>query len=285
MLIRMFRTASATGHVFLVGGGRFNDKGLAYSGLIGPRTTVAVVPTTPQILNFAIEAKTKDKQDVEVSGAVTVTLNPKVAVTRLDFTVDAKRGGYVGDWSNVLNAKVTERVLRAVLAKVKEYTVAEATSAQKSVEDAVTAALGSNAFAEDGVTINSCSIPKIEPTDEDIGEAIGSKERQEMLVQSDAALHDRRLKAAANERAVKQYEVDTRLELERKTATLLEEQGKNRQKEAEIDAKATATRLEPLQALEPGMLLGAALMEGFKGGRVGSIVVGPELLGALNQKK
>lgn len=284
MLIRLFRSAGATGHVFFLKNGRIADKGLAFSGFIGPKTTVAVVPTTPQILNFAIDAQTKDKQNVVVQGSLTATLTPGVAVSKFDFTVEPKSGGYLGNWVQVLNAKVIERVVRAVLDKAKDLDVEEATRSQKLVEDAVTAALGNNTFQGDGITIDSCSIPKIEPADEEVEGAIGAEERQTMLTNADKALHDRRLKAAANERAVKEYEAGTRLELEKKQGTLLDEQAKNKEKEANADAKATEIRFAPLKDIEAGKLLGAALMDGLKNGRVGSIVVAPELLGALQQK-
>ncbi|MCA9172292.1 MAG: hypothetical protein KDB23_31720, partial [Planctomycetales bacterium] len=87
------------------------------------------------------------------------------------------------------------------------------------------------------------------------------------------------------ERKVKQYEADTELELEIKQGELLEQQAKNKEKEAQADARATEIRLAPLDSVEPGKILGAALMEGFKSGRVGSIVVAPELLAALQQKR
>ena len=227
MLISLFRSAGATGHVFFLKNGRVADKGLAYSGFIGPKTTVAVVPTTPQILNFAIDAQTKDKQSVVVQGNLTVTLVPQTAISRFDFTVDTRNGGYLGNWVQVLNAKVIERVLRAVLNKVKELDVEDATRSQKEVEDAVTEALGRDAFAQDGITVDSCSIPKIEPADEEVEEAIGAQERQTMLTEADKALHGRRMKASENERTVKQYEADTKLELEKKQGKLLDEQAKN----------------------------------------------------------
>jgi hypothetical protein len=283
-IIRLFRSAGATGHVFLVRSGRIIDKGLAHSGFIGPKTTVAVVPTTPQILNFAIDSLTKDRQNVVVQGSLTATLMPGIAISKFDFTVDSKNGGYLGNWIQVLNAKVVERVVRAVLDKVKNLDVEDAICSQKLVEDAVTAALGNNTFQGDGITIDSCSIPKIEPVDEEVEDAIGAKERQTMLTEADKALHDRRLKASQNERAVKEYEVGTRLELEKKQGALLDEQAKNKEKEASADAKATEIRFAPLKNIEAGKLLGAALMDGLKNGRVGSIVVAPELLGALQQK-
>lgn len=285
MIIRLFRSAGATGHVFFLKNGRASDRGLAYSGFIGPKTIVAVVPTTAQILNFAIEAQTKDKQAVVVRGSLTAALIPQTAVSKFDFTVESRNGGYLGNWSQVLNAKVIERVLRAVLPKVKELNVEEATRAQKDVEDAVTAALGKDAFAEDGIIVNSCSVPKIEPSDDEVENAVGAKERQTMLAEADRALHERRMKASENERTVRQYEADTKLELEKKQGQLLEEQAKNKTKEAETDAGATKIRLGPLQDVEAGKLLGAALMDGLKNGRVGSIVVAPELLAALQNNK
>lgn len=284
MFITLFRKAGATGHVFLLRDGKVFDKGLAHSGLIGPTTTVAVVPTTPQILSFAIEAKTLDKQSVEVEGDVTVTLDPGVVVSKLDFTVDAKSGGYLGTWNAILNAKVIERVTRAVLGEVKKFDVEAVTHSQKEIEDAVTAALGADVFSADGITIKSCSIPKVTPTDEDVAEAIGAQERQAMLTTADKAVHGRRLKASQNERAVKQYEAGTKLALEKEQTALLGEQAKNEQTKAETDAKAMDTRLKPLKDADAGKILGAALMEMAKGGRIGNLAIGPELLAALSNK-
>ena len=284
MFIKLFQKAGATGHVFFLKNGRSKNMGLAFSGFIGPKTTVAVVPTTPQILNFAIDAQTKDKQNVVVQGSLTATFIPQTAVSKFDFTVDPKNGGYLGNWVQVLNAKVVERVVRAVLDKVKDLDVEEATRSQKLVEDAVTAALGSNTFQDDGITIGSCSIPKIEPADEEVEGAIGANERQTMLTNADRALHDRRLKAAVNERAVKEYEAGTKLELEKKQGILLDEQAKNKEKEANADAKATEIRLAPLKDVEAGKLLGAAIMDAAKTGRLGSLAITSEFLAAVGQK-
>ncbi len=284
LLIRLFRSAGATGHVFFLKNGRTADKGLAYSGFIGPKTTVAVVPTTPQILNFAIDAQTKDKQNVVVQGSLTATFTPGIAVSKFDFTVDPASGGYLGNWTQVLNAKVVERIVRAVLNKVKDLDVETATRSQELVENAVTDALGSDAFQGDGIMVGSCSIPKIEPVDEDVENAIGAQERQTMLVEADKALHDRRLKGSQNDRAIKEYEAGTKLELEKKQGELLNEQAKNKKKEAETDAEATKIRLEPLKDVESGKLLGAALMEAAKSGRMGSVSITSEFLAAANQK-
>ncbi len=284
MFIRLFRRAGATGHVFLLKNGQRKDKGLAYSGFIGPKTTVAVVPTTPQILNFAIDAQTKDKQDVVVQGSLTATFIPGTAVSKFDFTVNTKDGSYVTQWDQLLTSQVVERVRRAVLRKIKELDVKDAIISQKDVEEAVTAALSEAGFSENGIKADSCSISQIEPNDEDVAGAIGATERQAMLTEADNALHGRRLKAAENERVVKEFEAGTKLELEKKQGVLLEEQAKNKEKEATADAAATEIRMKPLKDVEAGKLLGAAIMEAAKTGRLGSLAITSEFLAAVGQK-
>lgn len=282
-LIQLFNSAGAAGHVFLLKKGAVKDRGLAYSGFIGFDTTVAVVPTTPQILNFAIIAQTKDKQRVTVTGNITASLVPSVAVKNYDFTVDVRNGGYEGEWEKILQAQVVERAVRAVHQKVRELIVEEAARSQKEVEDAIMLELGSGVFSPNGVVIISCSIPRIDP-DNEVANAIGAQERQLLLTTADTALHDRRLKAAGNERTVREFEAATALKLEVDRAKLIEQEGTNKAAEAQSDAKATELRLAPLKDIDAGKLLGAALIEGLKEDRVGTIVFGPELLGALSQK-
>jgi len=281
MLIRLFRGAGATGHVFFLKNGRVKDKGLAYSGVIGPQTIVAVVPTTPQIVPFSIEAQTADKQGAVVRGALTVTLAPAVAVRKFDFTVDPARGGFLDNWSQALNTKVLEHVVRAVLERVKTLDVETATRSQKDVEDAVRA-IDREALRADGIELDSCSIPKIDPKDQDVANAIGAQQRQLRLTQSDRALHERRLKAAENDRSVKTYEADTRLELAKKQGELLDEETKNKEKEARGDSEATRIRLEPLKDVSPGRILSAALADAARTGNLGKVTITSDLLAAIN---
>jgi hypothetical protein len=205
-------------------------------------------------------------------------------VSKFDFTVNIKDGSYLTPWDQALNAAVVERVVRAVLAEVSGLTVEAATRSQSLIEAAVQKALAGEGLASIGVAFESCSVLTIEPLDEELAETMGAKERQAMLTESDKALHDRRMEAATNERAVKTYEAETRLELEKKQSKLLDEQAKNKEKEAAADAKATTIRLAPLKNVASGKLLGAAIMDAAKSGRLGSLAITSEFLAAVNQK-
>ncbi len=286
MLIKLFSGARATGHVFYLKNGRVSDKGLAYRGLIGPKTTVAVVPTTPQILDFSVEARTQDKQSLTVTGDLKITLSPKTAVAKFDFTVDPKQGSYLSQWEQTLRAIVIEHVLGPIHTKAKELDVETAMLAHEAFANAVQTSLNGSdkPLSEKGIVVESCSVASIEADDEEITEAIGSKERQEMLAESDKAMHARRLKASANDRAVKRYEAATVLNLETDRAKLIDEQSKNKQKEAEADAEATKTRLVPFTEADAGKVLGAALMKMAESGRIANLSIVPEMLAALGQK-
>jgi regulator of protease activity HflC (stomatin/prohibitin superfamily) len=283
---KLFRGARATGHVFFLNRGRARNKGLAFSGYVGPMTTVAVVPTTPQILDFSIPARTQDKQTIIVTGNVKVALVPATAVSKFDFTVNTKDGSYLSPWDQPLRAIVIEHVLGPVREKAKELGVEAAIQAHKDFEDLIKTRISErgNPLAGKGVNVESCSVAKVDASDKEVEQSIGAKQRQEMLAQADKALHERRLKAAENDRAVLEYEAATKLKLEQDRAKLVEEIGKNEVKTAENDARAVEIRLLAFKAADAGKVLGAALMEMAKNGRIGSLSVVPELFAALQDK-
>ena len=286
MLITHFRRAGATGHVFFLRSGKPSDKGIAYSGLVGPLTTVAVVPTTSQIIDFAVETRTKDKQPVTVTGNLKVKLAPGNAVTQFDFTVDPRTGSYLTQWETMLHEVAVARVLAPIHEKAGELNIENAIQAQKQFEDTVTSAIkdAPGELANKGILIESCSIPKIEPEDDQVASAIGASERQTMLTQADRAVHERRLNAAENERTIKTYEAATSLKLEEERAMLIGQQSKNKAQEAKADAEAATTRLAVYKDIPAGEMLGSALGELARGGRVNSLYIVPELLTALQGK-
>lgn len=281
----LFTRAGATGHVFLVNNGRRRDKGLAYSGLVGPGTTVAVVPTIQQVLAFSVDALTADRQTVNVTGSVVVTLVPPTAVATFDFTVDPQSGTYRARWEQNLHALVTERVFGPVRAKVRELALKDVVSANSVIEEAIMAKIGGDEkLSAKGIVVDSSSAPSIEPENDELTDALGAPERETMLADADAATHERQMKAVENARAVKTYESQTQLELEKERAKLVKEQNKNEMEKAKTDAKATAERLKPIKDAESGKVFAAALLEMAKSGRIGSINIAPDLLAAVNAK-
>ncbi len=283
-IIKLFNKSGSTGCVFFLKNGHITEKGLAYSGFIGPKTTVSVVPTTPQIVDFAIEANTCDKQEVIVQVNISVFFTPDEIVSKLDFTVDVQSGNYLGDWRKILKAIIIERVVRSVLAKVNQIEIANVINSQAIIEERITDDFEKEKLEASGISLATCSITKIEPRDEDVANAIGVTEKQSMLEDADSALHTRRLKAAENERALKLYEATTKLELEKMQGILLAEQAINEETKATTEANSIRIKLEPLKNLSPGELLGASIMEAARSGRLNNLAITSEFLAAIGQK-
>ncbi len=280
-----FRKASATGRVFVIKGGKTVDLGLAWSGFVSPFSTVAVVPTTPRVIPFGIDALTSDNQSITVTGDIKVTFVPDKALPKFDFTVDIGSGSYPKPWDEALSAVVNEQAIAPVLQKAGSTTVIAAVKANKDFEDAITAVMGNNeSFKGYGVDFVSVSVAKIEPNDEEIEASIGVSEREAIITDADKARHDRQMAAAVNARAVKKYEAQTLQKMEEERKALLVLQDENKKAEAATDAAATTLRLAPLEKVDPGKLLGAAIMEAAKTGRLGSLAITSEFLTAVGQK-
>jgi hypothetical protein len=286
MVPTLFRGAGAAGHVFFFKKGSVRNKGLAWSGLLGPKVVVAVVPTTTQILDFAVSARTHDQQIITICGNVKVAFVPDVAVRKFDFTVDRESGSYLAQWQQMLRSMVVEQVLEPVRKEAHMRDVVAATTAYEEIRAAVEAAIAAQGspLLQKGVTVESCSVTKIEATDNEIEHAIGAKERQEMLSGADKAMHDRRIQAAENERAVQQYEAATALLLEEERSKLIETQGTNKVQEADDDAKASRMRFESFGTISAEKLLGMALLEMGKTG-VSQLSIVPELFAALREHR
>ncbi|MEK7201926.1 MAG: SPFH domain-containing protein [Patescibacteria group bacterium] len=281
--ITLFHAAGATGHVFTLSRGTFQDRGIGWGGLIGPMTTVAVVPTIAQVVNFSVEAYSRDKQQITVSGCIQARLNGQVAKSTFDFTVDNHSGGYRSRWEALLQQSMIDQVLGPIRTQALELDISTAVTSQPQFEETIRRAIAgeTNSLVARGVTIESCSVSTVEPSDDEVNEAIGSEEREGLLSAADTARHERRLKAADNERRVRAFEAETNLKLEVDRSMFVAEQGKNMVALAGSEAEATELRLKPMIDIDSGKLMAASLMVAAKEGKLGSVALTTELLAAV----
>ena len=280
-----FSKAGANGHVFILKNGKTKSKGLAWSGFVGPKSTIAVVPTTPFTIDFTVIAQSSDKQEIRSTGSLVVNFTPSEAVSKFDFTVDMN-GAYKDVWSTKVKALIINEVLNPIRAKIKNLTAVGSTIAHSELSKEVMNAAGveNNLFATNGMTVVGCSITNIETTNDEVSEAIGAKERQEICTTADKAVHERQMAASKNDRVLKEYEVETAKSVEIKNAELIDQQNKNKEATANGNAKVTEIMLVPYASLEAGKLLAHAILEIGKNGRLGTLNVSPELLTLLQGK-
>ena len=278
----MFRSAGATGHVLTRSGGKTQSRGLGWSGIIGPTTIIAVVPTTTQLIPFSVDAYGLDQLVVRVTGSSQGTLDPNKVQSTFDFTVDRFTGSYDQQWATGLQALITEQVLGPIRKSAEGMDVATAVKSQAAFAEALQAQLSqSKSLTEKGINVTASSVGTVDAANSDVAKAIGAEQRERLLTGADAATHKRRIKAAENARAVQTYEAETKLKLEQANANLISQQGKNKIEVAKAEAEATELRLRPLTAMNPATTMAAALMTAAEKGNLGNVSLTTDLLALL----
>ncbi len=280
----LFRSAGTTGQVFTISGKTPRNRGIGWSGWIGPTTVLAVVPTIPQVIHFSQEVYTQDRQMVRVTGNVQVQLQPEVVRSVFDFTVNRYKGNYEANWQADLQSILVEQTLSPIREAARVRTLADAVVSQAQFEALLQAAIAAQGgvLANRGIQVTNCSISQVAPAHSDLAEAVGAVEREKLLAEADSARSRRRQEAAANERSLKQYEAETRLKLEEARAALVAQQGENDVAAAGYEARATDTRLAPMAAMQPASSMAAALILSAEKGALSNVSLTTDLLTILN---
>ncbi len=92
-----FYKAGPTDHAVKFVAGTKRKEGLGAMYLVGPRTTVVVVPTTDQAVTFMFTERTSDGQELAVQGEIHLKLDVEAILKRRDYSVDPKSGNYLSD--------------------------------------------------------------------------------------------------------------------------------------------------------------------------------------------
>jgi hypothetical protein len=233
-----------------------------------PAATVVAVPLSSVDVPFAFEEVTADFQAVTIQGQLTYRVaDPKRVAGLLDFSVQPN-GRYLSDdprklderlvnVTQVLASAVTHRLsLREVLG-AHEALVADVLAKLKAAEPVVAL----------GVEIMALSVLAIRPSPE-TGKALEAEARENLQRQADEAIYARRNAAVAQERLIKESEMNTEIAVEEKkrqiratkmSADIAVEQQRgeliglrveNERREADTKAYALRAMVEPLKALD-----------------------------------
>lgn len=112
--------------------------------------------------------------------------------------------------------------------------------------------------------------------------ALEADYREGLQRRADQAIYARRAAAVAEERKIKQSELDTEVELEERRRELVEMQAANRLRLAEADARADELKLDPYARMPAQALLGLALKEwAANAGNIANLSITPDHLNQL----
>jgi len=215
-----------TTYVMSYRGGKVRREGAGLSFFYFTATTSLVaVPVASRDDGFMFGLTTSDFQQVTVQGQVTFRVSePKKIADMLDFTLRPNAGGYMSEDPDKLSGRVVRTIEVLCQREITSTSLREALRASGTLAAAVSERLRAHPdIVSLGLEILDVSIVAIKPTPE-TAKALEAEARELILRKSDEAIFERRNAAVANERAIKESELDTEIAVELKKRTIKETQ-------------------------------------------------------------
>jgi len=278
-----------------------------------PTSSIVSVPVGSSDLQFVFQLLTSDFQNVTVQGQLTYrVVEPRKVADLLNFTIGSA-GQYVSDDPQKLGQRLINEAQTASAAAVSQMPMRDALRSSEQVGSAIIEGLRSSHSVQMlGIEPVRVSVVAITPTPE-MSRALEAEARERLQQESDMAIYSRRNNAVAEERKIKESELNTEIAVEEKKRqiretqtqadiaieerrkTLVELQAENERKAAETKAFALDAMLKPLAGVEwekLAVLSGAGtdarvtIAHAFrqlaeKADRIGTLNITPDLLQSL----
>ena len=315
MLGIRFIKAQPTTYVLQYRGGKVVREGAGLSFFYyAPTSSLIAVPMASKDNGFILEQVTADFQTVTVQGQVAYRVaEPGKLAAMLNYALRPDARGYESDDPEKLAQRVLHVVEMLCKLAIKDLPLREALRAADGTSQRVTQELKSHPeIVSLGLEILSFAILAIKPIP-DTARALEAEAREAILKAADDAVHQRRNAAVANERAIRESELETESVVQRRKHELrnadmdatvaLEDKRKefvarnadNTRTLAEAEAHRLRAVMKALESADPRVVhaLAAAGMQpqqliaqafggiAEKAERIGQLNISPELLQSL----
>jgi regulator of protease activity HflC (stomatin/prohibitin superfamily) len=268
-------------HVIQFSNGRIVRHGDGINFWFSPiNTSIAAVPTVSRETPFVFSEHTNDHQTVALQGALTYRIvDPLIVASRLNFTIDPDSGRYRSEDPDKLSQRVVNAVQSHTRSLISRLSLEEALRQVRSLSAAVFEAIEAEPpLAGLGIEVESLHFTAVQATAE-MQKALEADFRESLQQRADQAIYDRRAAAVAEERRIRESELNTEVELENRRKDLVDTQARNNLALAEADAKAEELKLNPYAAMAPQALVALALREwAGNAGTIGNLSITPDLL-------
>lgn len=196
-------------------------KGLAF-WYFKPNCTISVAPLNSSDFQFLFKETTKDYQEVSLQGQVTYKINdPKKAIENLNLTVDS-RGYYVTKDIEKLEQRILGELQSSASSILKKLELKSALNELTQIEESLfTAAIQSSTYDRLGIELRRVNLLGITPSPE-MARALEAQKREELQIEADKAIYERRNFSVEQERIIKESELKTEIAVEEKQKEIAE---------------------------------------------------------------
>lgn len=204
-------------------------------------TAVAEVPLDDQELPFLFRGRSSDLQEVVAQGIITYrVVNPDTLAGRIDFGIDLVSGLHMKTPLDQIAGRLSG------LAQQYSWAVMAATPLRELVTNGINqlrVQIGEGlsadpSLAEMGLAIVSIRVSAVQPSAE-VEKELAAPTRERIAADADEAAFARRAAAVDKERAISENELANKIELARRAAELLDQEGANERRRA-TESAATA---------------------------------------------
>ena len=221
-----FAKAPPTTYLMAFRGGEVVREGAGLSFFYAmPTTSVVAIPIASRAQDFIFSPVTADFQAITVQGQVAWRVaDPRRLASLLDYTLRGDGRTYESDDPKKLPERVIGTVEVLVQKAVKTLPLKAALLASDEIAGAVHAGLASHPeIVSLGLEILAVSVLAVKPTP-DTARALEAEAREAILGRADEAVYERRNAAVAQERSIRESELDTEVAVEQKKRTIRETQ-------------------------------------------------------------
>lgn len=282
-------------------------------------SSIAQVPMDDREVPFQFEGRSQDHQDVTVQGVVTYrVVDPIRIANRVDFSLDLESGAYLKqplESLALLTVQLARQLAWQYVATNPLQTILS--DGFDSIRERIDAGLEADgSLMAMGLEVVSVRVSAVQPTPE-LERALQMPALESIQQRADEATFQRRALAVEKERAISENELQTKLELARREEQLIDQEGKNKRREAqeaahaqriavqadaesrtirsEADAdsiriveearvNAERERMEIYESMPSNVMMGLAAKElATKLQRIDHLNIAPEMLGPLLQ--
>ena len=278
-----------------------------------PTSSIVSVPVASSDISFVFQLLTADFQTVTVQGQLTYrVVEPKKLAELLNFTVNPAHV-YVSSDPEKLAQRLVNETQTSAAGAVAQKLLRDALRSAEEIGAAITAGLrASESVGMLGIEPVRVSVTNVTPTPE-MARALEAESREQLNQEADMAIYSRRNNAVAEERKIRESELNTEIVVEEKKRQIRETQTKadiaveeqrkalvdlqaaNERTSAETKAYALEAMLKPIAGIEWEKLValngGAAepriaIAHAFRqladnAQRIGTLNITPDLLQSL----
>ncbi|MCC7479791.1 hypothetical protein IT575_15235 [bacterium] len=238
--------ADSNQYILVLHGGRVGRHGPGISFWFNPLSAViAQVPVEDTQATFLYRERSSDFQDVSVQVTITYrfTDHPKAAA-RFNFSISLFNGAWVEPPLERIAAVWSQRAQKPVRDYVVSMPLVETlTRGAEPVRAAIEQALaGDPEIASMGLHLVGVQVLSVLPSSE-LEKALQTPQREALQQKADEAVFQRRALAVEKERAIKENELATEIELARRQDELIRQQWANRLLEVQQEAETEKQRV------------------------------------------